>query len=138
MGVRRNFACILANVPEKYVKQVAFKKKLFMSNRAPFHVNSGAIIFKSKRVGRHFCSDFQGVLEGSQRFSLDFSYFHQIKTFGGVLPTPLPTPVVLGHNTTTVLSQYLTVLAHLHYRFRRCVDAALRSVVLLLVFFNYI
>jgi len=65
-----------------------------------FHVNSGAIIFKSKHVGRHFCSDFQGVLERSQRFCLDFMGFcpdfHQIKTFGGATAppeTPPPTPV---------------------------------------------
>jgi len=36
------------------------------------NVNSGAIIFKSKHVGRHFCSDFQGVLESSQRFWAEF------------------------------------------------------------------
>jgi len=33
------------------------KKKLFMSIRGHF--------FKSKHVGRHFCSDFHGVCEGS-------------------------------------------------------------------------
>ena len=49
------------------------QKKSFMSIRVP------AITFKSKHIGRHFCSDFQGVLKGSQRFCPDF---HQIKTFG--------------------------------------------------------
>jgi len=46
------------------------QKKLFMSIQAPcyLHVNSGAITFKSNHIGRHFCSDFQGDLEGSQRF----------------------------------------------------------------------
>jgi len=62
---------------------VIFKK------RKAFHVNSGDIIFKSKHVGRHFCSDFQGVLEGSQRFCPDFMGicldFYQIKTFGGAV-----------------------------------------------------
>jgi len=68
----------------------------------------GAIIFKSKHFGRHFCSDFQGALEGSQRFCPDFRRFcpnfigfgqdfHQIKTFGGAVaylafPPPKPVP----------------------------------------------
>jgi len=67
------------------------------------HINSGAIIFQSKHVGRHFCSDFQGVLEGSQRFCPDFRGFclelmgfcpdfHQIKTFGGTVSAPAPPP----------------------------------------------
>ena len=58
-----------------------------------FHVNSGAIIFKSKHVGRHFRSDFQDVLEGSQRFCPDF---RQTKTFGGAVAfpaSPPPTPL---------------------------------------------
>ena len=66
LGVRRNFARILPNLPEKYV---TYKKKLFFSIQArcekAVHVNSGAITFKSKHVGRHFCSDFLGVLDGS-------------------------------------------------------------------------
>ena len=61
-----------------------------------FHVNSGAIIFKSKHVGRHFRSDFQRVLEGSQRFCPDFMGFcpdiHQIETFGGAVTPPAPPP----------------------------------------------
>jgi len=50
-----------------------------MSIRAPLFSNQ-------KRVGRHFCSDFQGVAEGSRRFCPDFMGFcpdfYQIKTFG--------------------------------------------------------
>jgi len=70
-------------------------------------VNSGAIIFKSNHVGCHFCSDFQGVLESSQWFGLDFREFcpdlmrffrdfHQIRTFEGAVALPAslpPTPV---------------------------------------------
>jgi len=79
-----------------------------MSIRAPYDlkksfVNSGAIIFKSKHVGRHFCSDFQAVLEGAQRFCPYFMGFcpdfHQIKTFGGAVAPPAPpppTPVVVS------------------------------------------
>jgi len=54
-------------LPEKYFTS---KKKLFTSIRAPCDlqkiavcVNLGAVIFKSKHVGRHFCSYFQGILE---------------------------------------------------------------------------
>jgi len=93
LGVRKNFARILPNFPEKdlqkssscqFRRHVTFKKSC---------VNSGAIIFKSKHVGRHFCSDFQGVLEGSQSFvriSEDFArmllYFPLIFTKSKLLP----------------------------------------------------
>jgi len=96
LGVWRNFAGILPNLPEKYFKKLTSKKSLHV-NPAPFHVNKGAVIFKSKHVGRHFVSDLQGVLEGSQRFFPDFMGFcpdfHQIKTFGGVIAPPPPTQV---------------------------------------------
>jgi len=36
-----------------------------------FSCQFGAIIFNSKHVGRHFCSDFQGLLEDSHRFFPD-------------------------------------------------------------------
>jgi len=61
-----------------------------------FRINSGAIIFKSKHVGRHF--SFQGVLERSQRFCGDL---HQIKTFGGAVAPPPPTPVYLSITNRT-------------------------------------
>jgi len=104
LGVRKNCPQILPNFPEKYFKFMTSKKKL--SVRAPcdlqkkaFHVNSDAIIFKSKHVGRHFCSDFHVVLEGSHRFYPGFRdicpdfmgfcpFFHQIKTFGGAVAPP--------------------------------------------------
>jgi len=83
-GVRRIFARIFPNLPEKNPKKV-------------LHTVLGAIFFKSKHAGRHFCSyfqgvcsDFQGFCEGFQRF---FPDFHQIKTFGGALALPPPTPV---------------------------------------------
>jgi len=45
----------------------------------------GAIIFKSNHDGRRFCLDFHGFCQ----------VFHQIKTFGGVLAPPFPTPLEL-------------------------------------------
>jgi len=67
------------NLPEKYFKISNLQKKALLVNlgamwspKQAFHINSGAIIFKSKHVGRNLCSDFQGVLEGSQRFCVDF------------------------------------------------------------------
>jgi len=64
--------------------------------RKAIRINSGAIIFKSKHVGRHFCSDFQGILKDSQRFCPGFEGsfpdfmgfcpdFHQIETFTGAI-----------------------------------------------------
>ena len=68
------------NSPTLARKILDLQKKLFMSIRAPcdlqkkaVHVNSGAIVFKSKHIGRHFCPDFQGVLEDSQIFCSDLS-----------------------------------------------------------------
>jgi len=55
-------------------KKLTSKKSLHV-NPAPFHVNKGAVIFKSKHVGRHFGSGLQGDLEGSQRFFPDFMGF---------------------------------------------------------------
>jgi len=74
------------------IKKVSIRTPCDLHEKA-FHVNSGAIIFKSKHVGCHSCSDFQRVLEGSQRFCPDFRGFcldfmrfcpdfHQIITFG--------------------------------------------------------
>ena len=74
-GVRRNFARILPNLPEKYFKISDLQKKAF-------HVNSGSMRSPKKcsscHFGRHFCSDFLGVLECSQRFSPDFMGFCRI------------------------------------------------------------
>jgi len=76
-----------------------------ISKKKAFRVNSGAIIFKSKHVGRHFCLDFQGVLESFQtfrpdfrRFCPDFMAFLPNQNFwGAVAPpaSPPPTPVVI-------------------------------------------
>jgi len=70
--------------------------------RKVLHVILGAIFFTSKHIGRHFCSYFQGFCEGFQRFCPDFQGFcpdfHQIKTFGGALTLPLPTPVLQQKN----------------------------------------
>ena len=96
------------------------------SSKKAHHVNSGAIIFKSKHVGCHFCSDIQGVLEGSQRFCNDFKGFylflwdffpdfHQIKTFWCAIahtaPSP-PTPVILPLRLGGAFSGYLVVKSH--------------------------
>jgi len=103
--------------------QCDLQKKLSISIRAPFYVNSGAIIVKSKYVGRHFCSDFQGVLEGSERFCPDFRgfcpdfmglwrNFHQIKAFRGAVAPPAfppPTPVMPAcsiNSYTTLLQKH--------------------------------
>ena len=88
--MRRNFARILPTCPGK----------------AALHVSSDVIFFNSKHAGRHFCSYFQGVCEGCQRFFPDFvgccpdfmgfcpdfielcPIFCQIKTFGGAVAPP--------------------------------------------------
>jgi len=76
--VRRIFAQISPNLPEKTPTKMTHPKNdcifsnqitCFATSKKALHVNSGAIIFKWKHVGRHFCSDFQGVLKGSQSFS---------------------------------------------------------------------
>jgi len=54
------------------------QKKVFMC----FSENVGCHFLKSSNIGRDFCPNFQ-------RFCSDF---RQIKTFGGVLPPPLPIP----------------------------------------------
>jgi len=79
LGVRRNFAGILLNLPEKYFKKSDLQEKCSCQFERCF-------FFKSKHAGRHFGSDLQGVLEGSQGFCPDFTGFcpdfHQIKTLG--------------------------------------------------------
>ena len=82
--LQRNFAQILLNLTKKYFKKKSSKKKLFMSIRMLFRINLGTIIFKSKHVGHHLCSDFQGVLDGSQKFCLDFREF--FPDFMGLFP----------------------------------------------------
>ena len=62
LGVRRIFARILPNLPEKKPWKATSKQKLFMLFWAPF-----LLIFSGA------CSDFQGFCEGFQRFC---SYFH--------------------------------------------------------------
>jgi len=81
-GVAKEFCPNSPNFPEKKSNKSHLQKKF----------NSGAIFFKSEHVGRHFCSNFQGVCEGSQRFFSDFMGFcpdfHQIKTFGNAVAPP--------------------------------------------------
>ena len=68
--VRRNFARILPDLPEKNSKKA-------------LHVNSGAIIFKSKHVGAIFAYIFRGLW----RFSEIFPGFHRNwPGFYGILP----------------------------------------------------
>jgi len=96
------------------------------SPKKAFHVNLGAIIFKSKHVGRHFCSDFQGVLDGSQRYCPDFRGFcpdwmrfcpdfHQIKTFEGAV---LPPATRLLHQLSATW-QHLFNIFHLIWSLKR-------------------
>jgi len=43
LGVGRNYARILQNLPEKYVKSMTFKKKRFMSFRALLFSNQSML-----------------------------------------------------------------------------------------------
>ena len=80
-------------------RQIFGDTKDICSNSHKLPRKLGASFFKSKDVGRHFCSYFHGVCEGFQRFCPDFEEFcqefHQIKTFGGACTScnPFPTPV---------------------------------------------
>jgi len=58
LEVRRIFARILPNVPEKKAKEKWPPKKLKKS----LHVILGAIFFKSKHVQRHSFTYFQEIL----------------------------------------------------------------------------
>jgi len=53
LGLRRIFARILPNLPEKLQK-----KKKVISKRKAQHVVFGAIFFKSKQIGRYFAQSF--------------------------------------------------------------------------------
>jgi len=68
-------------------RQIFGGAKDFCSNSHKLPRKLGASFFKSKDVGRHFCSYFHGVCERFQRYCPDFEEFcqefHQIKTFGG-------------------------------------------------------
>jgi len=86
---------IFGGAKEFFPDSPKLARKLLQNKCPPkktLHVNLGAIIFKSEHVGRHFCSDFQDVLEGSQIFCPDFMgffpNFHQVKTFGGAVAPP--------------------------------------------------
>ena len=70
LEVRRKFARILPNLPEKYFNVRDLQNVIAKIKSC--HVNSGAFIYMSKHVGRHCYSDFQGIAEGSQRFCLGF------------------------------------------------------------------
>jgi len=70
----------------------------------------GVISFKSKHVGRHFCPFLEGFCKGFHRFCPNFCGFFSnfqgfcpafppIKTFGGALAPPPPTPPVAKEST---------------------------------------
>jgi len=120
LGVRRIFARISPNCPKDFWATFCVNIFSWRPYWAPFPSSNqstlGAIFFKSKDAGRHFCSyvqevcpDFQRFCEGFHRFCPDFSGFcpdfqgfcpdfHQIKTFGGALAPPAtPPPTPLAH-----------------------------------------
>jgi len=113
LGVRRIFARISPNLPEKFVCDFCLQifshkdhedlfwydlqkiKKVFMcfcfSAKVTHH------FFKSNNAGRHFFPDFQGFCPCFQGFGQIFRDFRQFKTLGGVLAHPAslpPTPLV--------------------------------------------
>ena len=108
LGVRSNFARILPNLPEKYLKISDLQKNKNKNSSCQFgrhviskalHANSGANIFKSKHVGRHFWSDFQ-------RFCPDF---HQIETFGGAVALHPWTPASYTSALSSWIAKYLDI-----------------------------
>jgi len=98
LGVRRIFARISPNLPEKflcafYLQIFSHKdhdglfwvrppKKVFMC----FSANVVRHFLKSNNIRRHCCPDFQGFCQHFQRFCPDFQ---QIKTFGDALASIL-------------------------------------------------
>jgi len=108
--MRRIFAQISPNLPEKTPMKMTSKNARKILQNSDLHKKKkssscqfGRHHFQSKHAGRHFCSDFQGVLEGSQKFFPDFRAFypdiHLIKNFGGAVSSPAsppPTPVAGG------------------------------------------
>jgi len=100
LGVRRNFAGILPNLPEKYFKKVTSKNSL--------HVNSGAVFFQIKACWAPFWLRFTGsfrrfseILPG---FYGDFvRIFTKSKLWGEIAPPP-PTSVhvIVTHYRPTV------------------------------------
>jgi len=131
-GVRRNFARILPNLPEKYFKISDLQKKAF-------HVNSGSMRSPKKcsscHFGRHFCSDFLGVLECSQRFSPDFMGFSPNQNFWGCACTPSnPVSYTSGFSGLLHVPTHLTTVAGsgFHFPSRQVTFAVDRFEVLLL------
>jgi len=88
----------------KTVFRMTSKKRHFFQIKACL----GAIFFKSKHIGHHFCSYFQGFWTDFQGFAkvfTDFAWifrnFNQIKTLGGALAPPSPpTPLSVMHLAT--------------------------------------
>ena len=130
----RNHRCksrqMIGGAKEFCLDSPKLAQKILDLQKNALHVNLGAIIFKSKHVGRHFCSDFWEVLEGSQRFCPDFRRifpvfmgfcpdFDQIKTFGGAVapPAPPPTPVWETSFNTEVDNYHTIILYNLRFAY---------------------
>ena len=113
-GMQRIFAQIFPNLPKKL--SCSFCRPFLWSDLQKmvftcFSAIFGRHISKSNIVGRYFCpdfqgfcrdiygfcSDFQGFCQNFQRFCPNFQGFcpdfQQIKTFGGALAPPPPTPL---------------------------------------------
>jgi len=88
----------------------------------------GTIFYKSNKVGRYFCPNFQGFCPDFHEFYPDFQgfcpAFQQIKTFGGALAPS--TPRVLHHCLT--MTESSDIRRH-HAFFRSLSCASLTSVI---------
>ena len=106
-----------SQLARRKIKQTWPPKKLSMS-------------FQIKHVGRHFCSNFQGVCEGSQRFCPDFvgffPDFHQIKTFGVHLH-PLHTCLLHQRNRVTKMTRTLSVLRSTQFTLKNLHRPSMRT-----------
>jgi len=86
-------------LPEKFSDHFLCIKTVFRmtSKNKTYSCDFGHLFFKSKHVGRHFCTRFQWVCEGCQRFCPYFCWFcpdfYKVKSFGGALAPPPLTPL---------------------------------------------
>ena len=97
---RKDFLCdswlqIFSHKDHEDLLRCDLRKHVFLR----FSANVGCYFLKSNNVGRHFCPDSQGFCPDFQGFCPDFQGFcpdfWQIKTFGGALAPPPPTPLAL-------------------------------------------
>jgi len=99
LGVRRIFARIFPNLPQKFLSDFSYKfsptkimKTVFWYDRQKRSSRVslqtlGAILWNINNIGRHFCPDFQVFFSFFQDCFPDFWH---IKTFLGALLSPAP------------------------------------------------